>query len=157
MLKATINCKGFIIPNPTYKANNYAISYVRDEAIKACELNGIDHENEQMLQLWMTNDQCDNISDHTFKFATDEPNQEVRHCFPGEIPNLVPSSLFKGKDDGDVVTYKWQCHCNDMDVKKRDWDNMGDEIEFTFNITLAQKEFRYRSKSFKEFFDELIQ
>ena len=154
MLKATVNCKGFIIPNKHGKIKNYLISHTRENATKACELNGIDPENESMLEMWLVGENCDNINDHRFEFETS--NGETRVCFSGEIPRLVPSSLFKNKDDGDVITYKWQCHCNKSDTRLRDWDNLGDEVEFTFNIELAQKEFRYRWKSFKEFFNELV-
>lgn len=152
-----INASMFIIPNSACKIEDL-FDFVRAENLelmeKICELNGMkfDPENDYLIQTWYLSEElgCDNIPDHciSVKIETGEK------CTIGVEGHYLPSNLFKGKKEGDIINVKLPVW-----VKVGGYKNPGPAKDMVadFTIELAQLKYRYaRFGRFEEVLEKVI-
>lgn len=145
MKKVTMDVKAFIIPNHAGKLSRRNAFLGLEERVafinSIIDLNCIDIPyplDEPLVEIWW---HCvdgegysasENICDHGVKI------DGVRHNI--YRIDLVPATVFKGHKEGDTFTLKF--------VKKAYLNSGFDEsedIEFTWNVTLDQLNYRYRN------------
>lgn len=87
-------------------------------------------ENEEFVELWFTNETSENWYDHGI---FDEDGTQWR-----PLTKYLPKTLFKGKQEGDKVSFLLilTARVNDMDVRKR----------ISVEMTLSQTKYRYKNK-----------
>ena len=153
-----VNCDTFIVPNNASKISGYMWGQenLTKRTNEIYNLNGIEFNpaEDHMLQLWMTNDQCENLNDHTFYIFDDVYHYTFR------LDSTLPAILFKDKKEGDVVdvvvTLKPISRIKVIgtdNISRKDseriWydDKNSPEapvFEITFNLKLNQSNYRYR-------------
>lgn len=156
-----INGDIFIIPNAATKIHDHFESS-RERLLgtmtEICDLNNtvFNDRTDRLVQCWYCSKElgCDNIPDHSI-YTTDENGQDCRICVDGRF---LPSNLFEGKKEGDVISIKiplkvYMGTRKDLVLK----GSQPTKTTGTFNLRLAQKDYRYRSHgSFEEVFTRVM-
>lgn len=151
----SINADLFIIPNSASKIEDL-LDFVRDENLKRmqniCELNNMSFnpEKDYLIETWYCSPEleCDNIADHSIHVMT----QNGEDCIIGVESHYLPSNLFIGKKEGDVIKVKLPVWVRTGSRKNAATDMVAD-----FSITLAQQKYRYRRfGAFEECFNRVI-
>ena len=87
MIPNEFNVDVFIIPNSACSVEEAKSNYPSE-----LQSELFISDDERMVQMWVTNDECENWDCHKNPF-----------CHYGAFPSRFPASLFKGKKEGDVV------------------------------------------------------
>jgi hypothetical protein len=149
----TVNCDAFIIPNGASKVD-LSWSMGQDLANfceKVAELNNLPYDKEQdlHLQLWLANDDNENIARHGLHLDVDGD----KYVFHESKLEDLPVSFFQGYEEGDIVTIRVPmepsyANIGGQRVEYREFaeDHVENIPKFlvTFNIKLNQKDYRYR-------------
>ena len=165
IIKATVNCDAFIIPNHASKANQYMSQTIAQSIIEfnknIAELSDLEYdpETDYILQLWLTGEASENFARHGFKVTVD--NLEYR--FSEYHLEDLSQSFFKDHKEGDIVTltipvtpsHAFDTSIEDKELRRKNYiDYMDDAYEptkeaplfhITFNIKLNQRDYRYCS------------
>ena len=110
----------FIIPNmPTTLGEGALFAKMMCPKLESVGIKNTP-DNEVLIQVWVTSPECDNWPDHHRSY-NDMMGGTEDEMFPG----YLPSSLFKDKKEGDIVSFE-----NDTT---------------RFELTCTQKNYRYRA------------
>jgi len=131
MEKKIVKGDVFIIPNmPTTLGEGTLFNKMTRPKLDAVGLKNTPAD-EILIQVWVTSPECNNWPDHYGAYNKMLGTED--ETFPG----YLPSSLFKDKKEGDVVTIE-----NDTT---------------RFELTCTQKNYRYRAfGNFEKVFNDLI-
>lgn len=121
----------FIIPNmPTTLGEGTLFNKMTRPKLEAVGLKNTPAD-EILIQVWVTSPECNNWPDHYGAYNKMLGTED--EMFPG----YLPSSLFKDKKEGDIVSFE-------NDTTK-------------FELTCTQRNYRYRRfGNFEKVFDDLI-
>ena len=139
-----LNADIFVIPNQAAKLSSF-FECVQEEKLVAAnqiaELNGFtfDPEKDYFIETWMVCAEhgCDNFADHCIHYKDDDGT----YYTIGIEDRYLPSNLFVGKKEGDMITIKlpvW--YVNDAQFPERSNGRTVAEIQ----IKLNQSDYRYR-------------
>lgn len=129
----------FIIPNTLGTVNGFKecswLSTDVSQMYGSAKHAGLDiSDTDKTVQLWMCCDESANICRHGI--PVNVHGQEIHIPIHG-FENL-PCKLFNGKKEGDVVELFYSFEGT--------WgDELKENIEITFKLTLAQTKYRYRN------------
>ena len=130
-MKKVVKGDIFIIPNmPTTLGEGTLFNKMMRPKLESVGLKNTP-DNEVLIQVWVTSSECDNWPNHHGAYNNMMGTKD--EMFPG----YLPSSLFKDKKEGDVVSFE-------NDTTK-------------FELTCTQKNYRYRAfGSFEKVLSDLL-
>ena len=140
----------FIIPNCASKMADFPEHTQDWFKEKLSRLTGINIvEDEKMIQLWITSNNCDNwqdcfagfqkaiglIKDEAEEDLWEKRGREARLL--GYFPGYFPSKIFEGKNEGDIVTLDCpeynvviELTCRQLDYRYRDFGRFEEAFQF---------------------------
>lgn len=151
----TVNCDGFIIPNHGGKIRDGFLfaDEMTEYFTKVAKMNGttFDTENDTIMQVWLCNEDSDNIVCHGAFVEIPGENDNVRDIWFPQHEYFL-SKLFKDKKEGDVVSMEIPV------VLAGEFDEIGHGLDATLhlNIKLSQQKYRYRGHgTFEEVYEKV--
>ena len=142
----TIKATGevFIIPNRLNRKDEFLSESVQSTLQEMADINDITEENSMFVECWIVSDELntENLRDHGGHINDDDRiNIHTNH---------IPSTLFIGKKEDDIVTIKFPATLHDHA------NNTHDKITLEMKLTLSQLKYRYRNHGkFEECFERL--
>lgn len=151
-MKKKINAKLFIIPNHPYTKQELGWFDMKDWENWANRTQSLLDNfegnltvEEPMIQVWATNNECDNFTDHMWQYAEmigillsqEESEEDYKKIREERFPSHLPYSLLKGLKEGETLTLRRK-----------------DGVEFEFE--LSQMTTRYAFGNFEEVLEKLV-
>jgi hypothetical protein len=136
-----LNADMFIIPNSVSTIDDYLLPSFQKRMVDLCKINElVENPKEKIVQIWLTNDNSDNINDHGIKI---DGKQYYVTC------GNIPYTLIKNVKEGETVAVKFFGYDNSEEKPAK--------VVFEIQLTAKQLDYRYRRfGSFEETLNMLV-